>query len=149
MSDAMERVREEAARLVRERHDANPHDMVEALVATLDRGARRALLEHGAHEVLLEANRFLRMENRPRAGRSWKSEVTVGDFLSQRFYVAGEWRELGGCSVDDVLAIAAGYHDRAKRNAQLARDFEALAEAMRQTGAATVADYYRANGMAA
>jgi hypothetical protein len=75
-------------------------------------------------------------------GTSWKAGVTARDLLAQRFYVGGEWRELGSCSREDVLEIAADYQDRADRCAEHAAEFRQLAASMEAAGAETVADLF-------
>lgn len=145
-------LRQFARDVVAEHHDDDPHTLALRLVRKVRGNAhwRNALLHYGATQLLRESLRLVRMDTRRKAGPSWKSEVSRADFLSQEYWVGNKgWLPLGQCTRDDVLFIAHAYYERAAQNLTLAREFEALAEAMTQSGAATVADQYRDEGQAA
>lgn len=58
--------------------------------------------------------------------------------------VAGEWKPLLDCTVDEVRHVASRHIGEARKLADTARRYDALAKTMRDAGAETVADLPRA-----
>lgn len=146
MADDLDAVRALARELIATSTEPDPHALADALLAALTKAQRSALLRWAAGELLREVNRHSRATVRatptPRVGASWKTAIGTDALLAQRYEVDGVWIELGGCTRDQVLSIAADYRDRAARNLALAEDFERLARRMQRSGASTVADLY-------
>ena len=74
-------------------------------------------------------------------GRSWKATGIRDGWqrrLNDRIHVGdSDWKLLGDCTYDDLIAAASERQQLADRNAAWARTYRAFAAALRDTGAAT------------
>jgi hypothetical protein len=128
---------------------SDPRDIAEKILGDLAARERRDALV----EVLPEYVRITigRERHRPasddpasgdpqnqstNAGSSrWRRAASV---LARRYMPIDTWKPLRDCTRDDVLALVAGYRDRAVQNTHKAEQFEALAAQMAKAKAPTV-----------
>jgi hypothetical protein len=148
MTEDLTQIRTLARELMSATDEPDPRVLIDQMIGALARAQRATLLRWAAGELLREANRWSRVTP-PRAGASWKAAVGADGLLAQRYDVDGVWMELSNCTRDQVLTIAAGYRDRAARNAARAEEFERLADRMQRTGATTVGDLFERGERAA
>lgn len=124
---------------------SDPRDVAGKVLAQIPADLIREALELTLPEfcrVAMSQERMAVRGSRPNANtkasmvRSWYQR-----FLAQSVDVTGKgtWKQLGQCTVDDVLALAAQRREQAAKSAAVADQFEWLAQEMRRARAKTVA----------
>lgn len=136
--------------------EADPRVIADKVMPSLDDGEREYLLRLGLVEV---AGHVLRSQRRyhapdddtpqldlgqPQPSRKWQGVREAShDPTTWKVNVNGRedgWKVLVDCTLADVDAIAGMYMQRARANAEAGRRYKALADEMRQRGAATVGE---------
>lgn len=129
----------------------DPADIADAVFDRTPEAAIRDAYRHLLRRVALDAIRMDRMTANeadpvvePRRAPNRSPKVAAirarhSQYLAQRVFALGVWKQLGDCTLEDVLDLAAQRREVAAQNAAQAERFEALAARMRTSGAGTVA----------
>lgn len=118
----------------------DPHTIAAKVAAALTETELRDLAEVLLPDLARECIRLFRGAHVPQGNGKRAMGEATRDALTWPVAIGREWKALGACTREDVLAIAEGYQSRAEANAAMAAAYTALAEAMAERGAATVAD---------